>query len=45
MTLSRLAALPPEDVHGPVNQAYGQREFLIRAPDGGILVFGQALQK
>lgn len=41
----RLAALPPEDVHGPVNQAYGQREFMIRAPDGGILVFGQALQK
>lgn len=41
----RLAALPPEDVHGPVDQAYGQREFMIRAPDGGILVFGQAIAK
>lgn len=40
----RLAGLPPEDVRGPVDQAYGQREFMIRAPDGGILVFGQAIQ-
>lgn len=39
----RLAALPPEDVHGPVDQSYGQREFMIRAPDGGTLVFGQAI--
>jgi catechol 2,3-dioxygenase-like lactoylglutathione lyase family enzyme len=39
----RLAVLPPEDVHGPVDQAYGQREFMIRAPDGQVLVFGQAI--
>ena len=41
----RLAALPHEDVHGPVDQSYGQRELMIRAPDGGILVFGQAIGK
>ncbi|ATC31000.1 VOC family protein [Caulobacter vibrioides] len=41
----RLAALPPEDVCGPVDQPYGQREFMIRAPDGGLLVFGQAIEK
>ncbi len=28
---------------GPVNQHYGQREFMVRAPDGNVLVFGQAL--
>lgn len=28
---------------GPVDQDYGQREFMIRAPDGGVFVFGQAL--
>lgn len=39
----RLADLPPGDVHGPVNQGYGQREFMIRAPDGDVLVFGQAI--
>jgi catechol 2,3-dioxygenase-like lactoylglutathione lyase family enzyme len=41
----RLAALPPEDVHGPVDQGYGQREFMVRAPDGGLLVFGQAIAR
>lgn len=41
----RLSGLSPEDVHGPVDQAYGQREFMIRAPDGGILVFGQAIDR
>lgn len=25
---------------GPVNQAYYQREFMIRAPDGNVFVFG-----
>lgn len=39
----RLAALPPGHVHGPVDQPYGQRELLIRAPDGNLLVFGQAI--
>ena len=41
----RLAALPPGDVHGPVEQDYGQRELLIRAPDGNLIVFGQAMGK
>jgi len=30
-------------VHGPVDQAYGQREFMVQAPDGNLLVFGQAI--
>ena len=28
---------------GPVDQHYHQREFMIRAPDGNIFVFGQGL--
>jgi catechol 2,3-dioxygenase-like lactoylglutathione lyase family enzyme len=39
----RLTALPEGDVHGPVDQEYGQRELLIRAPDGNLVVFGQAV--
>ena len=39
----RLDALPPEDVHGPADKDYGQRELLIRAPDGQLVVFGQAI--
>jgi catechol 2,3-dioxygenase-like lactoylglutathione lyase family enzyme len=39
----RLAALPPGDVHGPVDQSYGQRELMILAPDGNLLAFGQAI--
>ena len=39
----RLAALPPGDVHGPVDQEYNQRELLIRAPDGNLVVLGQAI--
>lgn len=38
----KLAALPKGDVHGPVDQRYGQRELMIRAPDGNLVVFGQA---
>ena len=38
-----LAGLPDGDVHGPVDQAYGQRELLLRAPDGNLVVFGQAI--
>jgi hypothetical protein len=30
---------------GPVNQEYNQREFMIRAPDGNVLVFGQAIKR
>jgi catechol 2,3-dioxygenase-like lactoylglutathione lyase family enzyme len=36
----RLAGLPPGDVVGPVDQPYGQRELMIRAPDGNLIVFG-----
>lgn len=39
---SKLAGLPEGHVQGPVDQEYGQRELMIRAPDGNILVFGQA---
>lgn len=41
----RLKALPPGDVYGPVDQEYKQRELLIRAPDGNLVVFGQALPR
>lgn len=40
----KLKALPESDVCGPVDQPYGQREVMIRAPDGNLLVFGQAIQ-
>ena len=40
----KLATLPPGDVHGPVDQPYRQRELMIRAPDGNLLVFGQAIR-
>lgn len=39
----KLDALPAGDVHGPVNQHYGQRELMIVAPDGNLIVFGQAI--
>lgn len=39
----KLAALPEGDVHGPIDQHYGQRELMIRAPDGNLVVFGQAI--
>lgn len=38
----KLAAANVETI-GPVNQQYAQREFMVRAPDGNVLVFGQAL--
>ncbi|HEY1263164.1 MAG TPA: VOC family protein [Terriglobales bacterium] len=41
----RLDTLPKGDVYGPVDQSYGQRELLILAPDGNLLVFGHALRK
>ena len=40
----RLDTLPPEDVHGPADKSYGQRELLIRAPDGQLVVFGAAIR-
>lgn len=38
-----LATLPAEDVHGPADKPYGQRELLVRGPDGQLFVFGQAV--
>lgn len=40
----RLAALPEGDVVGPRDQPYGQRELMIRAPDGNLIVFGAPIQ-
>ena len=40
-----LARLPEGDVVGPKDQAYGQRELMIRVPDGNVLVFGQAIER
>lgn len=39
----RLHGLPAQDVHGPADKSYGQRELLILAPDGNLIVFGQAM--
>ena len=41
---AKLDTLPPEDVHGPADKEYGQRELLIRAPDGQLFAFGSAVQ-
>jgi catechol 2,3-dioxygenase-like lactoylglutathione lyase family enzyme len=38
-----LDALPPGDVYGPADKPWGQRELLVRAPDGQLVVFGQAI--
>jgi catechol 2,3-dioxygenase-like lactoylglutathione lyase family enzyme len=40
----RLDTLPKGDVHGPVNQHYRQRELMVLAPDGNLVVFGQAIR-
>ena len=40
----KLDTLPAGDVHGPVNQSYGQRELVVLAPDGNLLVFGQGIE-
>ena len=39
----KLDQLPQGDVHGPADKLYGQRELCILAPDGDLLVFGQAI--
>lgn len=39
----RLSTLPAGDVAGPIDQPYRQRELIIRAPDGNLIVFGQAI--
>jgi catechol 2,3-dioxygenase-like lactoylglutathione lyase family enzyme len=39
----KLDALPAGEVHGPADKPYGQRELAIVAPDGNLIVFGQAI--
>lgn len=41
----KLAQLPKEHVLGPVDQPYGQRELMIRGPDGNLIVFAQAMNE
>lgn len=30
---------------GPKDQTYNQREFMVRAPDGNVFVFGQGIKR
>lgn len=39
----RLKAIGHPGVLGPLDQTYGQREIVILAPDGDLVVFGQAI--
>ena len=39
----RLDTLPKEDVHGPADKPYGQRELLVKVPDGDLIAFGQGI--
>ncbi len=39
----QLDTLPPADVHGPASKPYGQRELIVLAPDGNLLVFGHTI--
>jgi catechol 2,3-dioxygenase-like lactoylglutathione lyase family enzyme len=39
----KLDTLPQGHVKGPANQPWGQREIMVRTPDGLDVVFGQAL--
>ena len=41
----KLDTLPAGDVHGPVDQHYGQRELLVLSPDGNLIAFGQAIRR
>ena len=40
----RLDTLPANDVHGPADKSYKQRELCILAPDGNLIVFGHAIK-
>ena len=40
----RLATLPEGDVAGPREQPYRQRELMIVAPDGNLIVFGEEMR-
>jgi catechol 2,3-dioxygenase-like lactoylglutathione lyase family enzyme len=42
---SELATLPSEDVHGPTDEPWGQRELHVRLPDGQWLAFGQPIRR
>lgn len=39
----QLRGLAPERWGAPKDQAYGQREFWVRDPDGNLLTFGQGI--
>ena len=39
----KLAALPADRWKGPVDRPYGQRELMVRDPDGHIVTFGQGI--
>jgi catechol 2,3-dioxygenase-like lactoylglutathione lyase family enzyme len=39
----KLDILPIDDVEGPIDREYGQRELLVLAPDGNYLVFGHSI--
>jgi hypothetical protein len=39
----KLDTLANDDVYGPVDQSYGQRELLVLAPDGNLIAFGQQI--
>ena len=36
----KLERLPKDQVHGPADKPYGQRELALVAPDGNLIVFG-----
>ena len=40
---TKLDTLPQGHVVGPRDQVYGQRELMIVAPDGNLVVFGQSI--
>jgi len=39
----KLERLPKDQVHGPADKPYGQRELALVAPDGNLIVFGHAI--
>ena len=41
---AKLDTLPPGDVHGPADKPYGQRELLVLAPGGELIVFGMEVR-
>ena len=41
----KLDTLDQGDVHGPADKHYRQRELCVLAPDGNLIVFGQAIDR